>query len=618
MNPSHTTGALHRIGQAATRKQLLRPVSAPNIHGSGGDGGFTVRKQFPRSTPPTHKPPRATSAATLRASRHDFQATETFALSDYPTKFGESSPGGEVPQPLTPAQAARQRATRAWLAKDFGAAVTEFGALAAEEEPGSEAQAEALRLRCTGLLRLGRLQEALREVQSAVAVYEKLGKGNVPHSSYLAVPLAMSERYAELQQLHGLVLLGLHRPEEAWPVLSKAILHRPKRLAAATAYFVEAALASKEASLPLEAYQLPSSLEESPGAHAKSSLARARRSGLTAKRASVAPVRPIDLPSTEVAATPVPVFRLVLRPRRTPWPIDFTLPPVAPTNAGASAPMRLKLFCAHKGAESEPHVCLTSSDQHSLVLVHARQDGLLELLSNSSAASWSLVERWLLGQPPKMLSREDFEVVWTGWLAEGRAPTTYEALARHEWSLRQQARTQAQRSRDEETLVQSRKHDELKEWLQELGLAEVEPLLRAEGVDLDSLQFMQEDDLVRIGIKQLGPRRTLMAARRTQTQYKAMGERLELLEKEKELLMHAHGQSQAESARAVHDAAIAAELIGGLKEELELERAQSAELRSGLQKTRARADREASRKEAWRGHATSFAGDSEALQARIA
>ena len=50
---------------------------------------------------------------------------------------------------------------------------------------------------------------------------------------------------------------------------------------------------------------------------------------------------------------------------------------------------------------------------------------------------------------------------------------------------------------------------------------QVEPLLRAEGVDLDSLQFMQEDDLVRIGIKQLGPRRTLMAARRTQTQYKA-------------------------------------------------------------------------------------------------
>ena len=96
-----------------------------------------------------------------------------------------------------------------------------------------------------------------------------------------------------------------------------------------------------------------------------------------------------------------------------------------------------------------------------------------------------------------------------------------------------------------------------------------------------------------------------------------MGERLELLEKEKELLMHAHAESQGESAKAVHAAAIAAEQINGLKEELQLERAQCAELRSSLTKVRARADREATRKQKWKEDATAFAGDSEVLQNKL-
>ena len=46
------------------------------------------------------------------------------------------------------------------------------------------------------------------------------------------------------------------------------------------------------------------------------------------------------------------------------------------------------------------------------------------------------------------------------------------------------------------------------------------------------MQFISEDDLLNMGVSELGARRKLMAARATRAQYESMSKKIEVLERE--------------------------------------------------------------------------------------
>ena len=47
-----------------------------------------------------------------------------------------------------------------------------------------------------------------------------------------------------------------------------------------------------------------------------------------------------------------------------------------------------------------------------------------------------------------------------------------------------------------------------------------------------AMQFISEDDLLNMGVSELGARRKLMAARATRAQYESMSKKIEVLEGE--------------------------------------------------------------------------------------
>lgn len=84
-----------------------------------------------------------------------------------------------------------------------------------------------------------------------------------------------------------------------------------------------------------------------------------------------------------------------------------------------------------------------------------------------------------------------------------------------------------------------------------------------------------DEDLQRIGITGLGARRKLMAARRTQTQYKALGDRLEELETLNAQLLGQQAQEVKKVAQATSDSDHFRAAMQALQAELAIERAQS-------------------------------------------
>ena len=99
----------------------------------------------------------------------------TFTLSDLPslasdvedigsilkTSVGERVAAAALQVPA--ATEARRKGVKAWGEGELQRAINEFSAVVDLEEAGSDAQVEALRLRCAGLLRSGRFTEALAD-----------------------------------------------------------------------------------------------------------------------------------------------------------------------------------------------------------------------------------------------------------------------------------------------------------------------------------------------------------------------------------------------------------------------------------------------------------------------
>jgi len=277
---------------------------------------------------------------------------------------------------------------------------------------------------------------------------------------------------------------------------------------------------------------------------------------------------------------------------------------------------RLSLFCAYQQAPSDPHTYLVISSEEALVILHIRIDGLIEVLSNAAGEARRAIDRSLI-EATSLRSEEDFEVVSEGWRRDGRAPYAFAALAVHEWKQRQEGRSLARQKREDEARNRERKMQELEGWLTEFGLESLAPQFHAEGIELDTLQYLQEEDLVRIGVSRLGERRKLMAAKQTQAQYKALTEKLEGLERQRDTLLLGQAQSQAQTAKAVKDLAIALDQMATINERLQQEQQRGEQLQQLLNKQKAIAKSEAERADAAEAQAKAYAEDAVLLQEQL-
>ena len=113
---------------------------------------------------------------------------------------------------------------------------------------------------------------------------------------------ARSVETAVAWQLHGMALAGCGRHEEAASSFARALGLRPatKHAASLTRQFMDAARAAPKAALPLSVY-LPRADDDAVAAVA------ARHKG-----ERLVPERP-------------PIYRLLLRPRFPPWPLDLSM-----------------------------------------------------------------------------------------------------------------------------------------------------------------------------------------------------------------------------------------------------------------------------------------------------
>eukprot|EP00966_Prymnesium_polylepis_P046973 1088417-Prymnesium_polylepis.2 len=193
------------------------------------------------------------------------------------------------------------------------------------------------------------------------------------------------------------------------------------------------------------------------------------------------------------AAACTPAFRLHLRPRFSPWPLEMAAPVTLPSAGARTEPStRLALYCATNGMPAEPHLCLVhhAPQLQALVLVHVRIDGMVELLSNSSAAAWEQAHKIFFGQPPHQHGPADFDVVASAWQRDGRGVRAFEAVVAQRWREWEDGRTRAAQLRHEEERRKEEAKAELLGWLEELGLGECGALLIRESIDLDTLQYL--------------------------------------------------------------------------------------------------------------------------------
>ena len=453
------------LNSAASEPKLGRPASAPRLNrpasAASSAAGLQASRGFSASlsTLPRSKARPQTSSgvrSTTVRSTDDESEESLFELRDLPALAASSAEvyvlPGAVGERLAhemkpPAQQARRKGTQAWVQGDVQRAIQEFSSAIDLEPVGSRARTDALQLRCAGLLRAGRHEEALTDAQLVVQALQGFdGAGglagivadatasgsSVPGRSAVAQAKLASEaaRAAEYKvaawQLHGLALSGCERHAEAAASFARALGLRPDtpHAAALTRQFLDAATACKTtgqpASLPLAVY-----LQGGPRAPPR-----------------LAPERS-------------PVFRLLLRPRFPPWPLELNMQGLMgriadPTKSGGGGggsgeggatadagdadagdgdarTTRFSMFCAFQQMPAEPHMCLASHrprtcshlpteytmalltmalltmallarcvasyrpDRESLVLLQLRVDGQIQALSNSSEDAWELV-----------------------------------------------------------------------------------------------------------------------------------------------------------------------------------------------------------------------------------
>ena len=227
----------------------------------------------------------------------------------------------------------------------------------------------------------------------------------------------------------------------------------------------------------------------------------------------------------------IPAFRLVLRPRFIPWPLDLQVGELPGVEIEGGT--RLSFFCAYKEMPAEPHAVLVAHhrDKHALVLMSIRIDGQIEVLSNSTEAAWDQVKS-LLGHPPTPRTLHDFDVSASGWQATGLGVGTFGALVSQKWSEWEEGRGKAAAKRKDEEKKLARRQASFLEWLTSIGLEELYERLIREGVDLEKLPYIKEEDLIAMGVTQIAQRKQLMAAVETQAQYQQLHQQIDALEDE--------------------------------------------------------------------------------------
>eukprot|EP00966_Prymnesium_polylepis_P046972 1088417-Prymnesium_polylepis.1 len=108
-----------------------------------------------------------------------------------------------------------------------------------------------------------------------------------------------------------------------------------------------------------------------------------------------------------------------------------------------------------------------------------------------------------------------------------------------------------------------------------------------------------------------------MAARRSQTQYKDLTERLEKLEAENARLLGLQTEEMSQAAREKGEAQSTRQALALVQAELLTERGNVAELSESLEETQGELCHARARAAQWQQKANQFADDSEALQARL-
>ena len=548
------------------------------------------------------------------------------------------------PPPVSAPLQARRKGTDYWLAGDFEAAAAQFLKMAQLYSEGTAARSQALRMRAAALMRLKRFEDALSDGQKALSC---LGQPPADPSSdrqffELVAHRGSSADALAAWQLMGVVQEALGKHQEATLSLSRALLlacvSASEEAAAANATMSSASLASSGG----EASGRPGSragLSRGAGgerrhfgsgspALAASSLLSHFLSAAGRAQTSLLPLQVyVTMPRPESAvggggglrsrpgtpgadsrpSTPAsgvggagslgggaaaaaassgsaaPAFRLVLRPRFTPWPLDLQVGDLPGVEIEGGT--RLSFYCAYREMPGEPHACLVAHHRarSALVLLSVRIDGVLEVLSNSTEAAWAQVGAFV-GLPPQQRSLHDFDVVSAGWTSSGVGVASFAALVGQKWAEWEVGRGRAAAKRQEEERELARRQEALREWLQNLGLEELHERLIREGVDLERLQYVTEADLQTMGVSQLAMRRQLMAAVQTQQQYKNLMEKIAELEADHAELQRVHKEQRSAYGQATRELAETKAQCAKLEQELADERAECEELtKSGLE-----------------------------------
>jgi len=346
-----------------------------------------------------------------------------------------------------------------------------------------------IRLRCTALLRSKRHAEALVDADAAVAMLP--GEGVDPSLEVIAeeqvarkdcVPVALQ---TQIWLLRGIACARCQCFEEGATSFARALRlraiawrntkeHTPAAvdMQALLEYFLEAAASASTSSLPFELYA--TGLESADGGKARDAQ-------------TVVRTKP------GAGATCTPAFRLQLRPRFSPWPLQIMAPVSlsSSTTTGSGPSTRVSFYCVTSAMPAEPHLCLIhhAAKHEALVLVLVRIDGMVELVSNSSVAAWEGVHEILLGQPAQH-GLDDFDVVASGWQRDGRSVRAFEVIVAQQWQEWQDGRTRAAQQRHLEERRKEEAKAELLGWLEGLGLADCGALLIRENIDVDTLQYL--------------------------------------------------------------------------------------------------------------------------------
>ena len=144
---------------SASAPTLSRPISAPRL----GPKSWELKSHKSGFSSSVVRP--STSAASLARPSVARSSVPTFTLSDLPslasdvedigsilkTSVGERVAAAALQVPA--ATEARRKGVKAWGEGELQRAINEFSAVVDLEAAGSDAQVEALRLRCAGLLR---------------------------------------------------------------------------------------------------------------------------------------------------------------------------------------------------------------------------------------------------------------------------------------------------------------------------------------------------------------------------------------------------------------------------------------------------------------------------------